>query len=66
MEWIWTPQFEFHNEDYVAEEDQTEIFAHAHLTRYVPPFFLKYSMRRDNPKDENVPVDVDKWIEHFE
>ena len=36
MEWIWTPKFEFHD-DYLDEEDQTEIFAHAHITRYVPP-----------------------------
>ena len=36
MEWIWTPKFEFHEES-DPDEDQTEIFAHAHITRYVPP-----------------------------
>ena len=40
MEWVWAPEFEFH-EDYPAEEDKTEIFTHMHVTRYVPPDFVR-------------------------
>ena len=69
MEWLWKPKFEFHNEnDYQEEEeDQTAIFTHMHVTRYVPPEdFVRHAYYRNG---ESIPEKTDmkagKWIEHF-
>ena len=66
MEWIWTPKFEFHEES-DPDEDQTEIFAHAHITRYVPPEkLIKQIYYKEGGLSQYMRVDDIGWLNHFE